>query len=70
MQKISTSRTSANGILEGGKLTVGLDLGNRSSSYCVLNGAGQIVWEKKLATLREPLFQNRIGLVVLRADER
>ena len=34
MQKISTMRTSGRNILEG-RLTIGLDLGDRSSAYCV-----------------------------------
>lgn len=57
MQKISTVRTSGSEVLEGGKLTVGLDLGDRASSYCVLNGTGQIVGEQKLATTPEAMKQ-------------
>jgi len=36
-----------------GQLTIGLDLGDRSSAYCVLNEAGEIVFEHKLATTPE-----------------
>ena len=32
------------------KLTVGLDLGDRSSWYCMLDEAGEVVGEKKLGT--------------------
>jgi transposase len=32
------------------KLTIGLDLGDRSSWYCVLDEAGTIVQEQKLST--------------------
>ena len=32
------------------RLTVGLDLGDRSSWYCVLDEAGEVVGEKKLGT--------------------
>src|SRR5215469_18439777 len=39
MQKISTMRTSGKNIFRG-QLTIGLDLGDRSSAYCVLNAAG------------------------------
>jgi transposase len=56
MQKISTLRTSGKNIFEG-QLTIGLDLGDRSSSYCVLNEAGEIVWEHKLATTPEAMKQ-------------
>ncbi|MGB9480238.1 MAG: hypothetical protein WBQ61_12055, partial [Candidatus Acidiferrum sp.] len=40
-----------------GQLTVGLDLGDRSSAYCVLNEAGEIVLEHKLATTPEAVKQ-------------
>jgi transposase len=40
-----------------GQLTVGLDLGDRSSSYCVLNAAGEILLEKKLPTTPEGIKQ-------------
>jgi transposase len=56
MQKISTMRTSGKNSFEG-QLTIGLDLGDRSSSYCVLNEAGEIVWEHKLATTPEAMKQ-------------
>jgi Transposase len=49
MQKISTMQTNGKSIFEG-QLTIGLDLGDRSSAYCVLNEAGEIVSEQKLAT--------------------
>jgi hypothetical protein len=39
MPKISTVRTSGSKIFKG-QLTIGLDLGDRSSSYCVLDEAG------------------------------
>jgi len=31
-------------------VTVGLDLGERSSWYCILNEAGEVVLERRLAT--------------------
>jgi transposase len=40
-----------------GQLTVGVDLGDRSSAYCVLNEAGEIVLEHKLATTPEAMKQ-------------
>ena len=48
MQKISTLRTSGNNIFQG-PLTIGLDLGDRSSAYCILNESrrnsfGSINW--------------------------
>jgi transposase len=32
------------------KLTIGLDLGDRFSWYCVLNEAGEVILEQKVAT--------------------
>ena len=49
-------RTSGKNIFEG-QLTIGLDLGDRSSAYCVLNAAGEIVLEHKLATTPEAMKQ-------------
>src|ERR1700747_1098713 len=56
MQKISTMRTSGKSIFEG-QLTIGVDLGDRSSAYCVLNEAGEIVLEHNLATTPEAMKQ-------------
>ena len=56
MQKISTMQASGKNIFEG-QLTIGLDLGDRSSAYCVLNAAGEIVLEHKLATTPEAMKQ-------------
>src|SRR6266568_5568614 len=56
MQKISTMQASGKNIFEG-QLTIGLDLGDRSSAYCVLNEAGEIVLEHKLATTPEAIKQ-------------
>jgi len=49
-------QTSGKNIFEG-QLTIGLDLGDRSSAYCVLNAAGEIVLEHKLATTPEAMKQ-------------
>ncbi len=49
MKKSSTAATRSNKNLQG-KLTIGLDLGDRSSWYCVLDEAGEVVGEKKLGT--------------------
>src|SRR5437773_630785 len=56
MQKISTMQTSGKNIFQG-QLTIGVDLGDRSSAYCVLNEAGEIVLEHKLATTPEAMKQ-------------
>src|SRR3974390_3557702 len=56
MQKISTMQTGGKNIFQG-QLTIGLDLGDRSSASCVLNEAGEIVLEHKLATTPEAMKQ-------------
>ena len=50
MKKISTAAALKMEKVEGEKLTIGLDLGDRSSWYCVLNETGEVVLERKLAT--------------------
>jgi transposase len=54
MQKISTVQAREKRIL-GKQLTIGLDLGDRCSSYCVLDAAGEIVLEQKLPTTPEAM---------------
>ena len=57
MKKISTVRAFSNEILKEQKLTIGVDLGDRSSAYCVLNEAGEIILEHKLPTTPEAMKQ-------------
>ena len=45
MRKPSTKAVRGKGKLPDQQLTIGLDLGDRSSFYCVLNGAGEVVLE-------------------------
>ena len=49
MKKISTVQVFGNKIFKGQKLTIGLDLGDRWSFYCVLDEAGKIILEQKVA---------------------
>ena len=50
MKKVSTEAAKQNKNFSEQKLTIGLDLGDRSSWYCVLEEAGSIVLEQKLST--------------------
>ncbi len=50
MKKISTVATQQIRNFSQPKLTIGLDLGDRSSWYCVLDERGEIVLEQKLGT--------------------
>jgi transposase len=53
MRKITTMRATRREVFNGHQLTVGLDLGDRFSCYCVLEEAGEIILEQKLPTTPE-----------------
>ncbi|HXZ81611.1 MAG TPA: IS110 family transposase [Terriglobales bacterium] len=50
MRKISTAAAKQMKNLRDQKLTIGLDLGDRSSWYCVLDAAGEVLLEQRLGT--------------------
>ena len=50
MEKLSTVQGSRRKIFKQGKLTIGLDLGDRSSYYCVLDEAGKVIQEGSVGT--------------------
>ena len=53
MKKISTVRANGKMIFKGRTLTIGLDLGDRWSCYCVLDEAGKVILEQKVPTTPE-----------------
>jgi transposase len=57
MKKISTVQVFGNEILKEQKLTIGVDLGDRWSFYCVLEEAGKIILEQKVPTTAEAMKQ-------------
>jgi transposase len=57
MKKISTVQIFGNEIFKEQKLTIGVDLGDRWSFYCVLDEAGEILLEQKVATTPEAIQQ-------------
>src|SRR5207244_5718030 len=57
MKKISTVQVFGNEIFKEQKLTIGLDLGDRWSFYCVLDEAGKIILEQKVPTTPEAIKQ-------------
>src|ERR1700741_4608225 len=57
MKKTSTVRVNGKMIFKGHKLTIGLDLGDRWSFYCVMDEAGQVIVEQKLPTTPEAVKQ-------------
>jgi transposase len=50
MKKISTAAAKAIKNFSQQKLTIGLDLGDRSSWYCLLDEVGEVMVEQKLGT--------------------
>ena len=69
MKKVSTEAAKQSRNVSQSKLTIGLDLGDRSSWYCVLDESGQILLEAKVATTPKALqgvfggmARNRIAL--------
>ena len=55
MKKVSTVAAKQNRNNSRQKLTVGLDLGDRNSWYCVLNEVGQIQLEQRVRTTAKTL---------------
>jgi hypothetical protein len=50
MKKISTEVAGRIENFKGDQLTIGLDLGDRFSHYCILNESGEVIGEHHLAT--------------------
>ena len=50
MKKITTVEIERMRIFKQNQLTIGLDLGDRTSHYCILNEAGEVILESKLPT--------------------
>ncbi len=57
MKKSSTVQALQSEIFKEQKLTIGLDLGDRWSFYCVMDEAGQVILEQKLPTTPEAMKQ-------------
>jgi hypothetical protein len=50
VKKLSTVQGSGSRIFKDPKLTIGLDLGDRSSYYCVLDEAGRVIHRGNVST--------------------
>jgi transposase len=48
---------SGNEILKQRKLTIGMDLGDRATRYCVLNEAGEVILERSVPTTKKGMDQ-------------
>jgi transposase len=57
MQKISTVQTTRSRVLKARQFTVGLDLGDRSSFYCILDDQGEVILERTLSTTPKAMEQ-------------
>src|SRR5258707_11677260 len=57
VKKISTVAKNGNEIFKEHKLTIGLDLGDRSTHYCILNEAGEVLLENSLPTTPKGIHQ-------------
>ena len=62
MKKISTAAAKQTKNFQDQKLTIGLDLGDRTSWYCVLDGAGEVVLEQKLSTTPKAMKEGFGGM--------
>ncbi len=57
MWKLTTTMMQETLNKHDGRLTVGLDLGDRSSFYCVLDGTGDVLLEQKVSTTPKALHE-------------
>jgi hypothetical protein len=55
MKKVSTAAAKQSRNFSQQQLTIGLDLGDRSSCYCVLDETGHIMVEQKISTTAKAL---------------
>ena len=57
MKKISTVATNRNEIFKKHKLTIGVDLGDRFSHYCILDATGEVLLEHSFSTTPKGIHQ-------------
>jgi len=57
MKKNSTVTTNGKQIFKGQKLTIGMDLGDQFTYYCVLDETGEVMIEQKLPTTKQAMKQ-------------
>ena len=50
MKKLTTTMMQRTLNQQDGRLTIGLDVGDRSSFYCVLDEAGDVLLEQRVST--------------------
>src|SRR5450759_1591893 len=57
MKKNSTVAAERKQIFKQARLTIGLDLGDRTSYYCILDEVGNVIWERNLPTTSNGIRQ-------------
>src|SRR5207247_9336143 len=62
MKKVRTATRCEFGKVAGHRLTIGLDLGDRASWYCVLDEQGELVLEQKMATTAKAMKETFGGM--------
>jgi transposase len=60
MKKVSTAARKQSRNISRQKLTIGLDLGDRNSWYCVLDETGQIQLEQRVRTTVKALRESSL----------
>src|SRR2546423_5647614 len=63
MKKVSTVEAKQSRKISQSKLTVGLDLGDRTSWYCVLDEAGRVLLEQRVSTTPKALREGFGGML-------
>jgi transposase len=62
MKKHSAKTRDGRGKLQDRKLTIGFDLGDRSSFYCILDESGDVILERKVSTTAKALAEAFAGM--------
>ena len=57
MKKNSTIAVGRKQIFKQAKLTIDLDLGDRTSHYCILDEVGNVIWERNVPTTSNGIRQ-------------
>jgi transposase len=60
--KATANAQEKNGKKAAGTLTIGLDLGDKTSCYCIVDAAGEVVKEGKVATTKKGMLERFGGL--------
>jgi predicted NBD/HSP70 family sugar kinase len=63
MKKISTVEIERVRIFKENRLVIGLDLGDRTGHYCILNEAGEVILESTLPTTPKGIEEVDPGLL-------